>query len=81
MATYSVLLPGKSHGQRSLVGYGTWGHKEAAEWLHFHLHSSDWKIIQATSRDRNDKGKLELSWTERVGEQTIAVPEERNQNI
>ena len=24
-----VLLPGKSHGQRSLVGYSTWGHKES----------------------------------------------------
>ena len=22
-----VLLPGKSHGQRNLVGYGPWGHK------------------------------------------------------
>ena len=24
-----VLLPGKSHGQRSLVGCGPWGHKES----------------------------------------------------
>ena len=33
-----VLLPGKSHGQRSLVGYSLWGHKESdmTEWLHFH---------------------------------------------
>ena len=23
-----VLLPGESHGQRSLVGYNLWGHKE-----------------------------------------------------
>ena len=23
-----VLLPGKSHGQRSLVGWGPWGHEE-----------------------------------------------------
>ena len=23
-----VLLPGKPHGQRSLVGFGPWGHKE-----------------------------------------------------
>ena len=23
-----VLLPGKSHGRRSLVGYSPWGHKE-----------------------------------------------------
>ena len=24
-----VLLPGKPHGQRSLVGYSPWGHKES----------------------------------------------------
>ena len=32
-----VLLLGKSHGQRSLVGYGPWGHKESdtTEQLHF----------------------------------------------
>ena len=29
MATLSVFLPGKSHGQRSLVGYSSWGHKES----------------------------------------------------
>ena len=32
-----VLLPEKSHGQRSLVGYSPWGHKESdmTERLHF----------------------------------------------
>ena len=25
----SVFLPGDSHGQRSLVGYSPWGHKES----------------------------------------------------
>ena len=28
MATYSNILPGESHGQRSLAGYSPWGHKE-----------------------------------------------------
>ena len=28
MANHSVFLPGKFHGQRSLVGYSPWGHKE-----------------------------------------------------
>ena len=34
-----VLLPGKSHGQRNLVGYSPWGHKESdmTERLHFHF--------------------------------------------
>ena len=26
--TPPVFLPGESHGQRSLVGYSPWGHKE-----------------------------------------------------
>ena len=29
MATHSVFLPGKSHGQRSLASYSPWGHKES----------------------------------------------------
>ena len=29
MATHSSILAGKSHGQRSLVGYQPWGHKES----------------------------------------------------
>ena len=28
MAITPVFLPGESHGQRSLVGYSPWGHKE-----------------------------------------------------
>ena len=34
-----VLLPGKSHGRRSLVGYSPWGCKESdtTERLHFHF--------------------------------------------
>ena len=43
-----VLLPGESHGRRSLVGYRPWGRKESdtTERLHFHLslslaHSTD----------------------------------------
>ena len=34
-----VFLPGKSHGQRTLVGYSPWGYRESdmTERLHFHL--------------------------------------------
>ena len=37
-----VLLPGKSHGWRSLVGCSPWGRKESdtAEQLHFHFSHS-----------------------------------------
>ena len=39
MATHSSILPEKSHGQRSLVGYGPKGCKESdtAEHTHFSL--------------------------------------------
>ena len=29
MATHSIILAGKSHGQRSLAGYSPWGFKES----------------------------------------------------
>ena len=29
MATHSHILPRESHGQRSLVGYSSWGHTES----------------------------------------------------
>ena len=29
ITTYSSVLPGESHGQRSLVGYSPWGRKES----------------------------------------------------
>ena len=37
-----VLLPGKSHGWRSLVGCSPWGREESdtTEQLHFHFHFS-----------------------------------------
>ena len=39
MAPHSVLLPGKSHGRRSLLGYSPWGLEESdtTERLHFHF--------------------------------------------
>ena len=35
-----VFLPGKFHGQRSLVGYGPWGHTVGHDWAteHTHIH-------------------------------------------
>ena len=41
-----VLLPGKSHGQRSVVGYSPWGRKESdtTKRLHFHFDEKKWLI-------------------------------------
>ena len=38
-STTPVLLPGKSHGLKSLVGYSPWGRKQSdtTEQLHFHF--------------------------------------------
>ena len=33
-----IFLPGKSHGQRSLVGYSLWGRKELDTTEHTHAH-------------------------------------------
>ena len=40
MATAPVFSLGKSHGERNLVGYGPWGHKELdmTERLNTHTH-------------------------------------------
>ena len=51
-----ALLPGKSHGQRSLIGYSPWGRKESdtTEWLHFtslHVPGSDcYRLFPQTAR-------------------------------
>ena len=42
-----VLLPGESHGQKSLAGYGPWDHKESDTTEHFstHIYSGNRKIF------------------------------------
>ena len=46
----NVLLPGKSPGRRSLVGYSPWGHKEldTTEWCHSLTHSLIGKMVSLT---------------------------------
>ena len=38
MATHSVFLLGKFHGQRSLVGYSPWGSQRSQTRQHTHAH-------------------------------------------
>ena len=49
MALTLVFLPGESHGQRSLMGYSLWGHKESdtTEGL-----TQEYKPINANKRMR-----------------------------
>ena len=46
-----VLLPGKSHGRRSLVGCSPWGRKESdtTERLHFHFHAVEKEMATHSS--------------------------------
>ena len=46
-----VLLPGKSHGQRSLVGCSPWGHEEldTTERLHFHFYTLEKEMATHSS--------------------------------
>ena len=48
-----VLLPGKSRGQRSLVGYSPRGHKESdtTERLHFNIKLRDHKELNITENN------------------------------
>ena len=49
-ATPSVFLPGKFHGQRSLVGYSPWSWEElgVTEWLNTHTH----RMVSVTEAQR-----------------------------
>ena len=40
-----VFLPGKSHGQKSLLGYSPWGRKESDRTERLHFHSFSWRWI------------------------------------
>ena len=46
-----VLLPGESHGRRSLVGYSPGGQKESdtTEQLHFHFHALEKEMVTHSS--------------------------------
>ena len=68
-----VLLPGKSHGQRSLVGCSPWGRKESdmTEPLHFHfsllcIGEGNGKPLQCSSlenpRDGVAQSRTRLKW-------------------
>ena len=51
MAPTPVLLPGESHGWRSLVGCSPWGQEELdmPEGLHFHFHALEKEMATHSS--------------------------------
>ena len=44
------FLPGEFHGQRSLAGYGSWGHKglDTTEWLTLSLSWKPFQLLECT---------------------------------
>ena len=68
-----ILLPGKSHGPRSLVGCSPWGLEESdmTEWLHFHVSllcigEGNGNPLQCSCvenpRDRVSQSQTRLKW-------------------
>ena len=52
-----VILPGKSHSQRSLVGYSPWGRKEkdTTEWLNTHTAQSRLRTVPSPQEGRRQR--------------------------
>ena len=53
-----VFLPGKSHGQRSLVGYSPWGHKESGTSAHICMHGCPKHNISKSLKLIREKGTI-----------------------
>ena len=59
-----VFLPGKFHGQRSLVGYSPWGHNESdtTEHTRVHTHTHTYRYLLSDygvpSRTRHHEGDI-----------------------
>ena len=64
----AVLLPGKFHGQRSLVGYSLWGCKESDITEHAYMHSRQGQRARpagpvGVKSDSSDPGNMLLPKT------------------
>ena len=66
----SVFLPGESHGQRSLTGYSSWGHKELdmTEQLYTAQHNANIdvenRIMDTAGGGEKEKvgGRMRVTW-------------------
>ena len=61
-----VLSPGKSHGQRSLVGHSPWGREESdtTEWLTFSFH---FHVLEKEMAIHSSTIAWKIPWTEEPG--------------
>ena len=70
-----AFLPGKFHGQRSLVDYSPWGRKELghdSEWACVHVHThfeslNPWKVALRVFLEQLVHSLWEPGWARRIG--------------
>ena len=65
-----VFLPGKSHGQRSLVGYSSWGHKELDTTERLNTHA---QVVGDFTGGRVDKNLPALQETQETWIQCLGL--------
>ena len=72
-----VFLSGKSHGQRSLAGYGQWGHKESdtTEWLTLCSKAALWKLKKLSTCQGVTRGSERCHLNKNRG---LSAPPERS---
>ena len=73
MATHSVFLPGKSHGQRRLVGYSPWDRKRLGQldWTRVRAHTQTQTQTQYQARNL---ALMEVpSWGNKIKEKGVST--------
>ena len=55
-----AFLPGKSHRQRSLVGYSPWGHRVEHDWVHTRAYTIEQVVLNILQHERNKFPHLAL---------------------
>ena len=67
MATIPASLPGKSHGQRSMVGSNHRGNKETQQQLHTHTHThTHTHFLKSPSNERISMWQQTIIWLQYI---------------
>ena len=80
MATSPVFLPGESHGQRSLVGYSPWGHKESERLKQPSTHARTFKTVSQATQQHPFLSILKHLRMERISEAKTCKKKKKNYN-
>ena len=55
---FQVFFPGKSHGQRSLASYSSWGRKESEKTEQLSTHRAQWKLRAGKTLEPSAVGQV-----------------------